>query len=92
MTRKNKTIERLKHAKSADFQDIHAFLLNLGFKWRCHGRHYTYTKGNHVIGIVKRSSKPVKRVYLDMLNDLLRRMEEEKMDAAAKNNEQEDEQ
>lgn len=82
MTSKGKTIERLKHAKSADFEDIHALLLNLGFKWRCSGSHYTYTKGHHVIGIVKRSGKPVKRVYLDMLNDLLRRLEEEKAEAA----------
>ncbi|MDA8337052.1 MAG: hypothetical protein M0Z41_19050 [Peptococcaceae bacterium] len=96
MTSKDKTIKRLKHAKSANFQDIHALLLTLGFKWRCSGSHYTYTKAHHVIVIVKRSGKPVKRVYLEMLNDLLRRLEEEaeaaKAEAANKDKEREDKQ
>jgi len=64
--------------------------MNLGFKWRSNGSHYTYTKGSHVIGIVKRSGKPVKRVYVDNLNDLLRQLEAEKAEATNKEKEQKD--
>ena len=74
MSTKDKLIKNLKNAKHADFEDIHLLLTQLGFDYRSSGSHYTYTKAPYVIGIVKRSGKPVKRVYLENLKDLLERM------------------
>ncbi|GBF33395.1 hypothetical protein DCCM_2496 [Desulfocucumis palustris] len=75
MSKRQKLIEKLKNAKYADFEDIHLLLTQLGFTWRSNGTsHYTYTKAPYVIGIVKRSGKPVKRVYLENLKDLLEKM------------------
>lgn len=74
MTQKDKLISKIKNAKFADFQEIHLLLISLGFNYRNQGSHYTYTKSPYVIGIVKRSGKPVKRVYLENLRDLLKKM------------------
>lgn len=74
LSTKDKLIKKLKSAKSAEFEDIHLLLTQLGFDFRSNGSHYTYTKAPHVIGIVKRSGKPVKRVYLENLKDLLEMM------------------
>lgn len=74
MTKKEKLIEKLKNTKEADFDDIHMLLTQLGFNYRSNGSHYTYTRAPYVIGIVRRSGKPVKRVYLKNLQDLLERM------------------
>ncbi|OPY59430.1 MAG: hypothetical protein A4E55_00229 [Pelotomaculum sp. PtaU1.Bin035] len=74
MSQKDKLISKLKNAKFADFEEIHLLLTKLGFDNRNKGSHYTYTKAPYVIGIVKRSGKPVKRVYLENLKDLLERM------------------
>ncbi len=75
MTQRQKIIEKLKTAKCADFKDIDSLLKQLGFTARCEGSHYTYTKApDYIIGIVRRSGKPVKRVYLENLKDLLERM------------------
>jgi len=75
LSTKDKLIKNLKNAKYADFEDVHLLLTQLGFDYRNNGSHYTYTKAPHVIGVVKRSGKPVKRVYLENLKDLLERME-----------------
>ena len=75
MSKKEKLIKKLKNAKEADFEDIHLLLTQLEFSWRNNGTsHYTYTKPPYVIGIVRRSGKPVKRVYLENLKDLLKEM------------------
>lgn len=74
MTTREKLIKRLKEAKEAEFDDIHLLLTQLGFSYRSNGSHYTYTKSPYVIGIVRRSGKPVKRIYLENLKDLLERM------------------
>lgn len=75
MSKKEKLIQKIKNAKEADFEDIHLLLTQLGFSWRCRGTsHYTYVKPPHVIVIARRSGKPVKRVYLENLKDLLEKM------------------
>lgn len=75
MSQRQKLIEKLKSARFADFEDIDLLLRQLGFTVRCVGSHYTYTKApKYIIGIVRRSGKPVKRVYLENLKDLLERM------------------
>jgi len=74
MSTREKLIKKLKNAKEAEFEDIHLLLTQLGFNCRNKGSHYTYTKPPHVIGIVKRSGKPVKRVYLENLKELLKEM------------------
>lgn len=74
MSTKEKLIKTLKEAKYADFEDIHLLLTQLGFSFRSNGSHYTYTKPPHTIGIVRRSGKPVKRVYMENIKDLLERM------------------
>ena len=75
MSKRGKLLDKLKNAKEADFEDIHLLLTQLGFSWRSNGTsHYTYTKLQHIIGIVKRSGKPVKRIYLENLKDLLREL------------------
>jgi predicted RNA binding protein YcfA (HicA-like mRNA interferase family) len=74
LSKKDKLIEKLKTAKEADFEDVHLLLTQLGFNYHINGSHYTYTKPPYVIGIVRRSGKPVKRVYLENLRDLLDRM------------------
>lgn len=74
MSKRHKLVEKLKEAKFAEFEEIHLLLTQLGFTYRNNGSHYTYTKAPYVIGIVRRSGKPVKRVYLENLKDLLERM------------------
>lgn len=74
MSIREKLIKKLKNAKEANFEDIHQLLIYLGFTWRNNGSHYTYTKPPYIIGIVKRSGKPVKRVYLENFKDLLEKM------------------
>ncbi|TEB07809.1 hypothetical protein Psch_01364 [Pelotomaculum schinkii] len=75
MSQRQKLIDKLKNAKEADFEDIDTLLKQLDFSRRNEGSHYTYTKApNYIIGIVRRSGKPVKRVYLENLKDLLERM------------------
>lgn len=75
VSQKEKLIQKLKNAKFPDFEDIHLLLTHwLGFNYRSNGSHYTYTKPPYTIGIVKRSGKPVKRIYLENLKDLLERV------------------
>ncbi len=74
MSSRKKLIEKLKKAKYADFDEIDLLLKQLGFKVRNNGSHYTYTKPPYTIGIVRRSGKPVKNVYLENLKDLLEQM------------------
>lgn len=74
MSTKEKLLKKLKNAKFADFEDVHLLLTQLGFDYRNKGSHYTYIKAPYIIGIVKRSGEPVKRVYLENLKDLLERM------------------
>jgi len=74
MSAREKLLKKLKNAKFAEFDEIHLLLTQLGFDFRSNGSHYTYTKAPYIIGIVKRSGKPVKRVYLENLKDLLERM------------------
>ena len=75
MSQKQKLIDKLKNAKITDFEDIDLLLRLLGFTVCNAGSHYTYTKApDYIIGIVRRSGKPVKRVYLENLRDLLERM------------------
>lgn len=73
MSKQDKLIEKIKSAKTADFDDIHQLLILLGFNWRNNSSHYTYTKAPHVIGVVKHGQK-VKTVYLKNVHDLLERM------------------
>jgi len=70
---KDKLINKIKNAKTADFEDIHQLLILLGFNWRNNSSHYTYTKAPYVIGIVKHGQQ-VKTVYLRNMQDLLNRM------------------
>jgi predicted RNA binding protein YcfA (HicA-like mRNA interferase family) len=74
MSQHKKLLKKLKNAKEAEFDEIHLLLTQLGFTWRSNGSHYTYVKAPHVIGIVRRSGKPVKKVYLENLKDLLESM------------------
>ena len=74
MTKKAKLVDKIKNAKTADFDEIDLLLTQLGFKRRNRGTsHYTYTKPPYVIGIVKHGQQ-VKRVYLENVKDLLERM------------------
>ncbi|MCR6545682.1 hypothetical protein [Dehalobacterium formicoaceticum] len=74
MSQRDKLIEKIKNAKTADFNDIDLLLRQLGFKSRNKGTsHYTYTNAPYVIGIVKHGQQ-VKRVYLENVKDLLERM------------------
>ncbi len=74
MTQRSKLIDKIKNAKTADFDDIHQLLSQLGFHWRCNATsHYTYTKAPHVIIVVKHGQQ-VKTVYLKNVQDLLDRM------------------
>lgn len=74
MSRRDKLIEKIKNAKTADFDDIDLLLTQLGFKCRNNGTsHYTYTNAPYVIGIAKHGQQ-VKRVYLENVKDLLEQM------------------
>lgn len=70
MTQKEKLIKKIKNAKTADFDDIHLLLQQLGFNYRCRGSHYTYIRDTYVIGIARHGQK-VKTVYLKNVQDLL---------------------
>lgn len=70
MTQKDKLIKKIKNAKTADFDDIHLLLTQLGFDFRCRGSHYTYVKDSYIIGIVKHGQQ-VKTIYLKNVQDLL---------------------
>ncbi len=74
ISKKQKLIEKIKASKTADFDDIHLLLTQLGFTFRVEGSHYTYAKNPHVIGIV-RHGQQVKRVYLNNVQKLLEEME-----------------
>ncbi|MGQ9557921.1 MAG: hypothetical protein ACUVTU_08185 [Desulfurispora sp.] len=75
MSKKEKLVQKIKNAKEANFEDIHLLLTHLGFNWRCRGTsHYTYIKAPYVIVIARRSGKPVKKVYLENVRDLLEKM------------------
>ena len=75
MSKRQKLLDKLRMAKFADFEDIDLLLKQLGFTARFEGSHYTYTKApDYIIGIARRGGKPVKRVYLENLKDLLARM------------------
>ena len=74
MAQQTKLVDKIKNAKTADFDDIHQLLTQLGFNWRSNASsHYTYTKAPYVIGIV-RHGQQVKTVYLKNVQDLLERM------------------
>lgn len=74
MSQRNKLIDTIKKAKTADFDDIDLLLTQLGFSRRSRGTsHFTYTKAPFVIGIVKHG-KQVKAVYLDDVKTLLEKM------------------
>jgi G:T-mismatch repair DNA endonuclease (very short patch repair protein) len=73
VTQRSKLIDHIKNAKTADFDNIHQLLTQLGFNWRANGSHYTYTKDPYVIGIV-RHGQQVKTVYLRNVQDLLDQM------------------
>lgn len=73
MTQKEKLIKRIKDAKTADFDDIHLLLTQLGFDCRVRASHYTYVNDSYVIGIVKHGQQ-VKTVYLKNVQDLLENM------------------
>ena len=73
MTQKEKLIKKIKDAKTADFDDIHLLLTQLGFDCRIRASHYTYVKDSYVIGIAKHGQQ-VKTVYLRNVQDLLENM------------------
>lgn len=73
MTKKDKLIKKIKDAKTADFDDIHLLLTQLGFDFRSRGSHYTYVKNSYVIGIAKHGPQ-VKTIYLKNVQDLLDNM------------------
>jgi predicted RNA binding protein YcfA (HicA-like mRNA interferase family) len=73
VTQKDKLIKKIKDAKTADFDDIHLLLTQLGFDYRCRGSHYTYVKDSYVIGIT-RHGQQVKTIYLKNVQDLLDNM------------------
>lgn len=73
MTQRDKLIKKIKDAKTADFDDIHLLLTQLGFDCRNRASHYTYVKDSFVIGIVEHGQQ-VKTVYLKNVQDLLDNM------------------
>ncbi len=64
---------KIKNAKTADFNDIHLLLTQLGFDFRCRGSHYTYVKDPYIIVIAKHGQQ-VKTIYLKNVQDLIENM------------------
>jgi predicted RNA binding protein YcfA (HicA-like mRNA interferase family) len=73
VTQKDKLIKKIKETRTADFDDIHLLLTQLGFDFRSRGSHYTYVNDSYVIGIAKHGQQ-VKTIYLKNVQDLLDNM------------------
>jgi len=74
LSKRDKLIQKIKNAKSAEFEEIDQLLTQLGFSRRNESSHYTYANTPYVIVIARRSGKPVKRVYLENVKDLMEQM------------------